>query len=270
MAGTVTIGGQSRIVTQFEDEELQVYYLFDIVNAAPAPVKTASPLVFELPSGASNATLLEGSTPNAVAKGSSVMVPGPFAARRDQRPDRLSRCRRPRSVTIRQKLPVAMDQVAVMVEKVGADGGGVAAADDDPRRATSGGKQFVLGTRSRRSRRAACCRWTSTACRTRPPGRATPRSALGFLTLVAGAWGAVAHRRSVGGGGWRAQHLEAAARAGVRRAAARSTQRRQAGEVGRAEADERRERPDGRTRANLRRAGHGRVRAPARDQGLGA
>ena len=38
--GTVTLGGQTRIITQFEDETLQVYYLFDFVNAAPSPVKT--------------------------------------------------------------------------------------------------------------------------------------------------------------------------------------------------------------------------------------
>ncbi len=31
--GTVTLGGQTRIITQWEDETLQVYYLFDFVNA---------------------------------------------------------------------------------------------------------------------------------------------------------------------------------------------------------------------------------------------
>ncbi len=76
--GSVTLGAQTRIVTQFEEETLQVYYLFDFVNAQSTPVKT-EPLVFTLPKGAKNATVLEGSAPNGVAKGASFVVSGPFA-----------------------------------------------------------------------------------------------------------------------------------------------------------------------------------------------
>ncbi len=78
VAGTVTIGGQSRIIAQFEEEVLQVYYIFDIVNSSSEAVKT-SPLVFELPPSAENATVLEGSARNAVAKGRTITAAGPFA-----------------------------------------------------------------------------------------------------------------------------------------------------------------------------------------------
>ena len=79
MPGTVTLGGQSRIITQFEDETLQVYYLLDFVNATATPVKVGPARVRRFPTGAKNATVLEGSAPNAVAKGASFVVSGPFA-----------------------------------------------------------------------------------------------------------------------------------------------------------------------------------------------
>jgi len=117
VAGTVTLGGQSRIITQFEDETLQVYYVFDIVNATGTPVKV-EPLVFELPEGAKNATVLEGSAPNAAAKGPRFVVSGPFAPGVTSVQPAYSLEPGAR-VRIRQAFPAALSQVAVMMEKVG-------------------------------------------------------------------------------------------------------------------------------------------------------
>ena len=48
----MTLGGQSRIQIEFDDDTLEVFYLFDLVNPSSAPVTPARELVFELPAGA--------------------------------------------------------------------------------------------------------------------------------------------------------------------------------------------------------------------------
>jgi hypothetical protein len=143
VAGTVVLGNQSRMVIQFDDEVLQVFYLLDIVNGGPAPVKTAAPLTFEMPDGAQNTAVLEGSAPTAVAKGPRVTVTGPFA---------------PGSTTVqigfqlppgdtarvRLRLPADFPQPTVIVEKAGAMS--LSSAQLPTVRETSdGGHLFVMG-----------------------------------------------------------------------------------------------------------------------------
>jgi hypothetical protein len=139
--GTVRIGGQSRIITEFQDEELEVFYLFELVNSGSAPVKS-DPVVFELPDEAIGVTVLEGSSKSAVAKGRQVTVTGPFAP--GATTVQIAFSVPPRaSLALRQKLPVAMDQVAVMAEKAGAMT--LASANVvDVREASDSGRQFIL------------------------------------------------------------------------------------------------------------------------------
>jgi hypothetical protein len=186
VAGTVTLGAQSRIITQFEEEVLQVYYLFDIVNPSSDTVKT-SPLVFELPSSAENATVLEGSAGNGVAKGRTITVTGPFAPGVTSVQMAYSLPPGERA-SIRQPLPAPLTQVAVMVEKVGAM---VVSSPNltDLRENSDGGKQFVVGTGP-----ALAAGSVLSVDITGLPHRATwPRYAAMALSLVAlagGAWGA--------------------------------------------------------------------------------
>ena len=186
VAGTVTLGGQSRIITQFEEEVLQVYYLFDIVNPSSEPVKT-SPLVFELPSSAQNATVLEGSAGNAVARGRAITVTGPFAPGVTSVQMAYSLPPGERA-SIRQPLPAPLTQVAVMVEKVGAM---VVSSPNltDLRENSDGGKQFVVGTGP-----ALAAGSILSVDITGLPHRPTwPRYAaitLGLVALAGGAWGA--------------------------------------------------------------------------------
>jgi hypothetical protein len=79
VAGTVSLGGDSRIVIDFAEERLNVYYVVQVLNGGGAPVDVGGPLVFELPQGARGATVMEGSTANATANGPRVTVTGPFA-----------------------------------------------------------------------------------------------------------------------------------------------------------------------------------------------
>jgi hypothetical protein len=116
--GTVTIGGQSRFVVELAEEALEVYYLFEIVNAESAPVAT-EPLVFELPAGARATTILEGSSPQATADGARVTVTGPFQPGRTMvqlayhLPYESSR------YAFSQPLPVALGETSIVVRKLG-------------------------------------------------------------------------------------------------------------------------------------------------------
>ncbi|MGH9254433.1 MAG: hypothetical protein ACRD3C_07670, partial [Vicinamibacterales bacterium] len=118
--GSVVFGPNSRVLVEFRDDALQVFYVLDIVNNARARVDIGGPLILDLPRGAAGATILEGSSPTASVSGDRVTVTGPFAPgatslqvgfqlRHDQ-PD----------VTVQQTWPAAVEQLTVALEKVGA------------------------------------------------------------------------------------------------------------------------------------------------------
>jgi hypothetical protein len=77
--GTVAIGPRSRLVVDFVDDRLRVFYVMHVVNEAASPVDLGGPVVFDLPRTARGVTLLEGTTRQATANGPRVTVTGPFA-----------------------------------------------------------------------------------------------------------------------------------------------------------------------------------------------
>jgi hypothetical protein len=117
--GVVVIGGNSRILMQFQDDNLQVFYVLDVVNSARTRVDIGGPLMFDLPRGAAGSSSLEGSSPTVKVSGGRVTVLGPFAPGstavqvgyqlRYDSPD----------ITFEQKFPVAVEQVTVGVQKAG-------------------------------------------------------------------------------------------------------------------------------------------------------
>jgi hypothetical protein len=119
ITGAVTIGGQSRIVIEPGDETLQVYYLLDIQNPGGSPVNTPKPFVFDMPKEAAGTTLLRGSSPQASISGIHVLLQGPFA------PGATFvqvACEVPTSTdsyTIAPRFPAQLEQLAVVVKKLG-------------------------------------------------------------------------------------------------------------------------------------------------------
>jgi len=118
--GVVVLGENSRILMDFQDDALQVFYTLDIVNNARTPVDIGGPLIIDLPSSAGGATMLQGSSPSATVSGERVTVTGPFAPGSTSvqvgfrlNPDRPN-------LTVEQKWPAAMQQVTVAIEKIGA------------------------------------------------------------------------------------------------------------------------------------------------------
>lgn len=76
--GSVIFGPDSRIVIDYSNELLNVYYVVHVMNSGSAPVDLGGPLVIDLPAEARGATLMEGATPQATASGARVTVRGPF------------------------------------------------------------------------------------------------------------------------------------------------------------------------------------------------
>ena len=77
--GVVEFGPESRVVLEFQDDVLTVFYLLEVVNNARTPIDIGGPLMIELPTGAAGASMMQGSSPSASAQGDRVTITGPFA-----------------------------------------------------------------------------------------------------------------------------------------------------------------------------------------------
>ncbi len=117
--GMVVLGGSSRVLLQFEEEALQVYYDLEIVNNARSRVDIGGPLVIDLPRAASNTTILGGSSPSASASGNRITITGPFAA--GSTPVQIAYRLRydSREFTFDQTWPAGLQQVTVGVQRLG-------------------------------------------------------------------------------------------------------------------------------------------------------
>jgi hypothetical protein len=117
--GVVVIGGNSRILMQFQDDNLRVFYVLDVINNARSRVDIGGPLMFDLPRGAGGASSLEGSSPTVKVSGNRVTVLGPFAPGTTSVQVGYQLRYDSSDVTIAQAFPVAMEQVTVGVQKIG-------------------------------------------------------------------------------------------------------------------------------------------------------
>ena len=78
VSGAVVLGPESRVIAQFSDDALFIFYVLSILNSSASPVDIGGPLTFELPQGARGAATVEDSSPQATANGPRVVVRGPF------------------------------------------------------------------------------------------------------------------------------------------------------------------------------------------------
>lgn len=119
VAGTVTIGGESRIIVEPNDEMVSVYYVLDIVNGAASPVNPDKPFVFTLPSAAVGTTVIQGSSPLASSKGREVTVAGPFPPGTTAIQVAAEYPVGNGTVDISQTFPALLQQVIVIAKKAG-------------------------------------------------------------------------------------------------------------------------------------------------------
>ena len=117
--GSVVLGPNSRVLMEFRDDTLRVFYILDIVNNARARVDIGGPVILQLPVGAGGASILEGSSPSATVGGDVVTVTGPFAAGVTSVQVGFQLLYTRPEVTVEQTWPVALEQLNVAIEKIG-------------------------------------------------------------------------------------------------------------------------------------------------------
>jgi hypothetical protein len=117
--GTVALGDQTRFVFELGDETINVFNILQIVNNGRTPVSTREPVVFDAPAEGSNVSLLNGSSPRAVANGRRVAVAGPFPPGPTLVQFAYSLPYSGANATVEQRLPLALSQLTVMAQKVG-------------------------------------------------------------------------------------------------------------------------------------------------------
>jgi hypothetical protein len=205
-AGDVVFAGESRIQIEFDDDTLEVFYLFDLVNPSSAPLTPRNALVFELPEAAEQAALLEGSSPQASVRGRTVSITGPIAP--GTTPVRLAFSLGPAGPdrVIAQQLPAAWAQVRVIMTRAGA------ARISSPQFISANdmagdGQSFILGTGG-----ALAANQPLTLARNGLPSRSrwgrNLSLGLAVLILFAGAWAAMSARSPSGDVSRRAALLE--------------------------------------------------------------
>jgi hypothetical protein len=117
--GTVVIGPQSRIVIQPREEAADVFYLLDIANGASGPINTATPFAFDMPADAKGCGIMQGSSPQASIAGIRVTVAPPFAPGSTFVQVACEVPAATGSVDIEQRFPAPLEQLAVVVKKIG-------------------------------------------------------------------------------------------------------------------------------------------------------
>jgi hypothetical protein len=118
--GVVVLGPNSRVLMEFRDDTLQVFYVLDILNNARARVDIGGPLIVDLPSGAGGASVLPGSSPTATVSGDRITVTGPFAPGNTSLQVGFQLRHDSPDLTVQQTWPAPLEQLTVAVEKVGA------------------------------------------------------------------------------------------------------------------------------------------------------
>ena len=117
--GTVVLGDQSRFVFELGDEGLNVFNIVQILNTARVPVEPVSPVSFELPAGATQAALLEGSSPLATVADGRVNIRGPFPPGMTLVQFAYTLPLQGSALTVRQVIPAPLAQLTVIAQKVG-------------------------------------------------------------------------------------------------------------------------------------------------------
>jgi hypothetical protein len=188
-AGIVVFGGESRVILEFQDDNLQVFYLLDIMNNARTPIDIGEPMFVVLPAGAVGAGALEGSSTAAVVQGDRIRINGPFPPGVTQVQIGYRFPYKGDTAVIAQQWPAAFEQLFVAAEKVGnlqMQSPQFQQAQD----ANAGGAPFVMATGPRLNAGD-----TLTITLTGLPHRSTTLRDLGIgigiAVLLAGLWAGI-------------------------------------------------------------------------------
>jgi hypothetical protein len=146
--GVVEIGPESRIIIEYQDDNLTVFYLLEIINNARTPIDIGGPLLIRLPTGAAGASMMQGSSTQASAKGDMLTITGPFPPGKTIAQVGFSLPQAGSTYTLQQTWPAAVSQVFVGMERIG--NMQIASPQfTDVREMDSEGQPFVMATGGR-------------------------------------------------------------------------------------------------------------------------
>jgi hypothetical protein len=192
--GVVVFGGESRVILEFQDDNLQVFYLLDIVNNARTPIDIGEPMFIVLPEAATGAGALQGSSTLATVQADRIRVNGPFPPGITQVQVGYRLPYRGDTTVLTQQWPAAFEQVFVAAEKVG-DLKIASPQFQQQQEASAGGAPFLMATGGRINAGDSL-----TLTLTGLPHRNTivrdVGVAVGVLILIAGFWVALTGPRA--------------------------------------------------------------------------
>ncbi len=194
--GMVVLGEQSRFVFEFGDGTLSVFNLLQLTNTARTPVMPPQPIVFDLPKGATGTTILKDSSPQATAAGAKVTVVGPFAPGVTNIQFAYSMPYSGGSLTVEQPMPVPLNRVIVLAQKL-ADMRLASAQMTEQREMAAEGQTYVVG----QGPAVRAGERVSFSFTNLPHEALWPRYtavALAVLILAAGWWGSTRVSRAAG------------------------------------------------------------------------
>jgi len=117
--GVVEFGPESRLILEFQDDNLTLFYILEVINNARTPIDIGGPLILELPTGASGAVMLEGSSPQASVLSARVTITGPFPPGKLSAQVAFSLPNAGANLVLTQQWPAALSQVFIAAEKIG-------------------------------------------------------------------------------------------------------------------------------------------------------
>jgi hypothetical protein len=146
--GVVEIGPESRIIIEYQDDNLTLFYLLEIVNNARTPIDIGGPMLIKLPTGAAGASAMQGSSPNVSAQGDMLTITGPFPPGKTLAQVGFSLPQAGATLRLEQTWPAALAQVFVGMEKIG--NMQIASPQlTDVREMNSEGQPFIMATGGR-------------------------------------------------------------------------------------------------------------------------
>ena len=146
--GVVEFGSESRIIFEFQNDTLTVFYLLEVVNNARTPIEIGGPILLVLPTGASGVSMMAGSSPSASVRGDLLTITGPFAPGKTSAQVGFSLPQAGAASAVQQKWPIALAQLLVAAEKIGPMQMS-SAQIPEVREMASDGKVFLMGTGGR-------------------------------------------------------------------------------------------------------------------------
>lgn len=203
--GDVVFGGDSRIQIEFDDDRLEVFYLFEVVNRGASAVTPAKELAFDVPVEAETPTMLEGSSRQTAVRGHRVTISGPFAPGTTPVQVAFGLSGGAARRTLVQALPAPWERVQVIVTQVGSVQL-VSEQLSSTNVVPNQGHNFVLGTGPTLAA-GTDLRLTLSGLPHRSRAGRGLTIILAIAVLLAGAWSAFAGRRDSSADARRA-HLE--------------------------------------------------------------